>query len=1095
MRELLAINTTRAKKDQNRLKSQIQAFKAKHGNTAKIAEVLNVNPDFISLTLRLPYKRNPLRAVPLKRKVSDVEKATIAEICSRQDISMEVPYRKHAGKKFLKMRQSDVYGHYKAEATERGGRVVSERTFIRHMPSNIRTSGKTPSQGCQCDRCLNNGTIASKLASHLKGVSRKPSDNVIKSLCSPDRAANSSSRTESGYMTTFKLDCIDGECDKCGTKAFEDFVRENNQDVDWQKKVEFKLWQTKTYRKVNKDGKSEKSSKIKEVHFEETLQCLLNRCITGLGEYCRHLFDLHHQASDFERCKKNITAGDVLFVCDFNQNYSHKKQVEPQSTHWSHPQSTVHSSVAFFLCPTGCGKMAHADILVTSDDKKHDHYAVKTYTEVMKQKLEEMGVPVKRMIRFSDNCSGQYKSKNTFYDISAVDYPYMVCFYCAKHGKSCADGASGRAMQSANIIKSSGQDIPQNAQGLADVLTRHVNNTVPRTKYKEQPRGVTDVEKMEIKSFLAQDDVSKPIMGLSVDAPRRMVCELKDAHRSYTKHQQLKAKRALSYSTFTRIFSETALLKRDPDEPPLSSLDQEQSRVDSPICNESQQQPVERDRPPESDCPMGFKHVQQHFICVNDIDRSEPMKTLRSVVATRKLHCVRNTGFPGQIELRINSCTCNKCLNGSVNDTCPTYQHTGPMSFVNLLRGKARYKGNMLWPELPYEPNLWKTKKGRPITRKRAPPPRRERVPGTRSNGQGISPIKRVRRRNPRRPKELESSDEEPDDGNTFPSTVDQRLARVQSPVQDPIAAHLTPAPLTPNATPGGVSPPLQDLNSAHLTPAPLTPNATLGGVSSPLQNPGAAHLTPVLLIPNATLGGVSPPLQNPSLSHFAPASLTPCAKDTRVLLPCNGLFPPAVPSTSERNAHPAPKISNTSHTQGEITVNCSLEGLSHQTNAKRSGGSRLTGNVRAERKRVAEPDSLYRKLTVDLTTDRKTRRLQTRYPHESSTDECDSEAFYSESHWNDSDYEPLSKLKKFELKVGKTVDASDKSIYPFLKRTSPGFDMNMLRQEFECEMENQRKLRKMKKELEHVQAENKKLLNEIKLAKARLAQDKKVAR
>ena len=92
-----------------------------------------------------------------------------------------------------------------------------------------------------------------------------------------------------------------------------------------------------------------------------------------------------------------------------------------------------------------------------SKDIKHDSFAVDTFVDTALSHLKENGIPVKRVIMWSDNCGTQYKSCKVFDSMSKFkDIPVMCNYFCAKHGKAEADGAIGRLSVHLDAVVRSG---------------------------------------------------------------------------------------------------------------------------------------------------------------------------------------------------------------------------------------------------------------------------------------------------------------------------------------------------------------------------------------------------------------------------------------------------------------------------------------------------------------------------------------------------------------------------------------------------------------------------------------------------------------
>ena len=92
--------------------------------------------------------------------------------------------------------------------------------------------------------------------------------------------------------------------------------------------------------------------------------------------------------------------------------------------------------------------------------KKHDSFAVDTFVDKALSHLKENGIPVKRVIMWSDNCGTQYKSCKVFDSMSKFkDIPVMHNYFCAKHGKAEADGAIGHlSMHLDAVVRSGSQE-------------------------------------------------------------------------------------------------------------------------------------------------------------------------------------------------------------------------------------------------------------------------------------------------------------------------------------------------------------------------------------------------------------------------------------------------------------------------------------------------------------------------------------------------------------------------------------------------------------------------------------------------------------
>ena len=147
-----------------------------------------------------------------------------------------------------------------------------------------------------------------------------------------------------------------------------------------------------------------------------------------------HLLHFHWQAMQFDECKKQLGEGDVMLIMDFSTNYSDHKQDEIHGAFWSRRQTTFHPIITNYPCPQKCNLLVCDEIMIVSNDIKHDSFAVDTFVDKALSHLKENGIPVKRIIMWSDNCSTQYKLCKVFDSMSKLkDIPVMCNYFCAKH--------------------------------------------------------------------------------------------------------------------------------------------------------------------------------------------------------------------------------------------------------------------------------------------------------------------------------------------------------------------------------------------------------------------------------------------------------------------------------------------------------------------------------------------------------------------------------------------------------------------------------------------------------------------------------------
>ena len=192
------------------------------------------------------------------------------------------------------------------------------------------------------------------------------------------------------------------------------------------------------------------------MRYRGSIAELLSWFVNSVNQMSIHLFHFRWQAFQFDECNKQLQDGDVLLIMDFATNYSHHKQDEVHGAFWCRKQTTLHPIIAYYPCPCKCGHLVCDEIMILSNDLKHDNFAVNTFVEKALTHLRENKVMIKRLIMWSDNCGPQYKSCKVFDAVSKYeDIPVMRNYFCAKHGKAEADRAIGQlSMHIDSVVRS-----------------------------------------------------------------------------------------------------------------------------------------------------------------------------------------------------------------------------------------------------------------------------------------------------------------------------------------------------------------------------------------------------------------------------------------------------------------------------------------------------------------------------------------------------------------------------------------------------------------------------------------------------------------
>lgn len=164
-------------------------------------------------------------------------------------------------------------------------------------------------------------------------------------------------------------------------------------DVDPSKKLKWKEWKT-----VN--------NRPKLVENTTTLKRMILTLNNQLDAFKTHTYIKRAQSQYFENCKKSLTKNpkSAVMQVDFAENYSIIQQDEIQSAHWAHSQITI------FTCCIWHKDRVYSFVVI-SDDLKHSKNSVFAFMKANIVKFKKVVPLVNKLIVFSDNCAGQFKSR------------------------------------------------------------------------------------------------------------------------------------------------------------------------------------------------------------------------------------------------------------------------------------------------------------------------------------------------------------------------------------------------------------------------------------------------------------------------------------------------------------------------------------------------------------------------------------------------------------------------------------------------------------------------------------------------------------
>ena len=231
------------------------------------------------------------------------------------------------------------------------------------------------------------------------------------------------------------MDCITRKCKCCGVKLVEKLI----EHLDQKKEVSWYKWMA-----VVNDNKKRK---IVLVTIKGSLKQLLELYMEQMHDMARHLFVASWQCKQLQLAIKQIDEGKVVQVLDFAQNKLLIFQDEPQSVHWDHNQCTIHPIVNYYQCETCAKAVVKEDVVIVSDDLKHDSFAVQVFEQKVHDHLTQTrNLAIVQMHQFTDGASAQYKCIKSFTHIaeSHKKYGYSISrhYFGSGHGKGPSDGAT-----------------------------------------------------------------------------------------------------------------------------------------------------------------------------------------------------------------------------------------------------------------------------------------------------------------------------------------------------------------------------------------------------------------------------------------------------------------------------------------------------------------------------------------------------------------------------------------------------------------------------------------------------------------------------
>ena len=404
------------------------------------------------------------------RLVTAEQRKAVLEFYHREEISQSLPSKKYAKLKFLRQTYAQSYESYVIHETSHGRIPVSLTSVHRVLPKKVfRQAGRTPMQNCGCRVCSNFVlNVASGKRHGLKGL-----DACVSKIC---RTACCESRDlDSQPKDIYKIPtlCRMQRCKDCSTK-FSEYLREQNPDLDMAKPVKWRQW---GYKEVTLSNGSKKQEFKRHV-YTGTMQDLVNLLKLQMLNMPTHLFNYFWQGDQFQQCLESLGPGEVVMVVDFAKNMQIGCQHEVQSAFFHRKSATLHPVIIYYHCPIECGEQVVDEVMCVTPDPLHDSYAVHTFLADALGHLKKYNIPIEKLYMFSDNCSAQYKSKKPFELLHKIGVPTEWHYFGAGHGKSRADGWTGRFKIQADLAIRGDKAGLEDAAGLAAWGQKALNSKI-----------------------------------------------------------------------------------------------------------------------------------------------------------------------------------------------------------------------------------------------------------------------------------------------------------------------------------------------------------------------------------------------------------------------------------------------------------------------------------------------------------------------------------------------------------------------------------------------------------------------------------------
>ena len=418
-------------------KVQMLTIAPPHWTVKQCADYFNVTEYRIRKARNIePFEKPAPRTI---KRIEQSEEDLIVELYN--DESIDRPEMKNTkfiknkegvstlvGKKLLTMSIDELYNQYVSDCEKvRKVKPVGRTMFFHLRPKNIVTADAYGAHSfCVCKSHQNVKLL-------LDSIEKAPAD-----------------WDKHWYYNSLVCDsvthqCVTGKCSNCPN--IDNLKSRLKELIEEGEMISYQQWMTKgTSKTVN--GRC-----VLET-FHMSSDDFVDEFVSQMTEFKLHHFTWLKQRDYFKTVKEkahgNLNENEIVVQVDFAENYATVNQNEPQNKFYFKDQITLHNAVAYFRLNN---KAETRSMSVISDHMAHNTMAVHAFLKPMFKYLIKLNPSAKKVIMYSDNCTGQYK--NCYNIGSLLNFKQMYNldvewhFSDACHGKGAVDGIGATIKQNA----------------------------------------------------------------------------------------------------------------------------------------------------------------------------------------------------------------------------------------------------------------------------------------------------------------------------------------------------------------------------------------------------------------------------------------------------------------------------------------------------------------------------------------------------------------------------------------------------------------------------------------------------------------------